>query len=63
MLKAGEKSGNIQGIQVSHTAPKIDHLLFADNIILFFKATKNNATVIQQILSEYCEAWQSVNFL
>jgi len=56
MLKAGEKSGNIQGIQVSHTAPKIDHLLFADNIILFFKATKNNATVIHQILSEYCEA-------
>ena len=56
MLKAGEKSGNIQGIQVSHTAPKIDHLLFADDSILFFKAIKKNATVMQQILSEYCEA-------
>ena len=32
------------------------HLLLADDSILFLKATKNNATVTQQILSEYCEA-------
>ena len=49
MLKAAEKNENIQCIQVSHTAPKIDRLLFADDIILFFKATKNNAIVMQQI--------------
>ena len=54
MLKAEGKKGNIQGIQVSHTAPKIDHLLFADDSILFLKPTKKQC---------YCDATNIVRIL
>jgi hypothetical protein len=43
-------------------APTINHLLFAYDIILFFKATKDNAGAVQDAISMYCEAsGQKVN--
>jgi hypothetical protein len=43
-------------------APTINHLLFAYDIILFFKAIKNNAGAVQDGISMYCEAsGQKVN--
>ena len=54
--------GGIQGIQVAQTAPKINHLLFADDSLLFFKAAACNARAVQESLSKYCEAsGQQVN--
>ena len=48
--------GGIQGIQIAQTAPKINHLLFADESLLFFKAVACNARAVQESLSKYCEA-------
>jgi hypothetical protein len=51
MLKGEGYGGNVQGIEVLSPAPKINHLLFADDSILFFKPTANNANVVQQVLT------------
>lgn len=44
-------------------APSITHLLFADDIFLFFKSTTDEASTVKEILNEY-EAWsgQAVNY-
>jgi hypothetical protein len=43
-------------------APTINHLLFADDSILFFKATQDSARAVQDAISLYCEAsGQKVN--
>ncbi|XP_066325111.1 uncharacterized protein [Miscanthus floridulus] len=48
--------GVVEGIQISSTAPKINHLLFADDSLLFCKAAASNARVVQESLVKYCEA-------
>jgi hypothetical protein len=59
MLK-GENG--VQGIQIVQTAPKINHLLFADDSLLFFKATTSEARMVQDSISKYCNAsGQKVN--
>jgi hypothetical protein len=55
-VKVGSKEFRLQ------TAPKINHLLFADDSLLFFKAAACNARAVQESLSKYCEAsGQQVN--
>ena len=43
MLKEEGADVSVQGIQISRTAPKVNHLLFVDDSILFFKAAATNA--------------------
>jgi hypothetical protein len=62
VLKGNGLEGMVQCIQVSPTSPSINHLLFADDSILFFKATPGNARAVHSSLSMYCEAsGQKVN--
>jgi hypothetical protein len=59
ILKGEER---IRGIQIAQTAPKINHLLFADDSLLFFRATESNARSVQESLQKYCDAsGQQVN--
>lgn len=51
------------GIVVANNAPKISHLLFADDSLLFFKADASVAEEIEMILSAYCDAsGQRINY-
>ena len=53
---------NIDGVKASASAPPITHVMYADDIILFSKATRNNAEAIVKCIQKYCEwSGQSLN--
>ncbi|KAL8114291.1 hypothetical protein AgCh_021226 [Apium graveolens] len=55
--------GKIHGCRISTSAPEITHLLFADDIFLFFKAEVSEVLKIKSILEEYAvKSGQSINF-
>ncbi|XP_031091127.1 uncharacterized protein LOC115996126 [Ipomoea triloba] len=63
MIKNAENNGLLHGIQVARGAPKISHLLFADNSFLFCKATIPEIHTLKTILDDYANAsGQLINF-
>lgn len=48
ILKA--QGDRVRGISVAATAPAVNHLLFADDSLLFFEATDGSATKVRDIL-------------
>uniref|UniRef100_A0A5B7C6K9 Reverse transcriptase zinc-binding domain-containing protein n=1 Tax=Davidia involucrata TaxID=16924 RepID=A0A5B7C6K9_DAVIN len=62
LLKA-EARNRIQGVAVARNAPRISHLFFADDSLLFANATEEQALEISRIISLYGEAsGQQINF-
>ena len=55
MLRHAEEEGSLQGIQLCPSAPKINHLFFADDSLIVMKANVSNAQKLQQILALYEE--------
>lgn len=43
----------IHGIKVSYTAPTISHFFFADDNLLFVRATQEEADQVLQLLQDY----------
>jgi hypothetical protein len=56
LLKNLSESSQLGGIQVAPSAPPVNHLLFADDSLLFFKATGGGATEVSNLLDKYCQA-------
>lgn len=56
LLKSKSESSNLHGIQVAPTAPLVNHLLFADDSLLFFKENGVGANKVYQVLDTYCQA-------
>jgi hypothetical protein len=56
LLKSRSQSSELSGIKVVPTAPMVSHLLFADDSLLFFKANRESAAVVKDILQIYCDA-------
>lgn len=48
--------GGVRGISVTDSAPSVNHLLFADDSLLFFEANSVSATQVREILKKYCDA-------
>ena len=46
----------VQGIAVAPTAPLVNHLLFADDSLLFFEANEASVTCVKGLIRVYCEA-------
>uniref|UniRef100_A0A2N9I5D1 Reverse transcriptase domain-containing protein n=1 Tax=Fagus sylvatica TaxID=28930 RepID=A0A2N9I5D1_FAGSY len=62
LIKKAESSGDIQGVSLCRGGPKITHLFFADDSLLFIKATTTACDQIQSILGQYERAsGQQVN--
>ncbi len=47
--------GNWTGIRCSLNGPTFTHIFFADDLVLFPKATKKNCTTINRVLGKFCE--------
>lgn len=63
LLKREGNKQNLHGIQVARSDPKITHLLFADDSLLFARANLTEAATIMQVLHSYQSAsGQLVNF-
>lgn len=58
------EAGQIHGCRISPRAPAITHLLFAYESFLFFRANKEEALVVKEVLSRYeRDSGQYVNYL
>ena len=55
LLKSSSQS-SLAGIKVAPTAPTINHLLFADDSLLLFKASVEGAVAVSNLLEKYCDA-------
>ena len=53
LLKKAEDMGEIKGVSISHNDPKLTHLFFADNSLIFCKAKKNDCQKLLEILNTY----------
>nr|XP_020198524.1 uncharacterized protein LOC109784346 [Aegilops tauschii subsp. strangulata] len=56
LLKNLSESSQLGGIQVAPSAPPVNHLLFADDSLLFFKISGGGATEVSNLLETYCQA-------
>ncbi|KAK9940828.1 hypothetical protein M0R45_017469 [Rubus argutus] len=64
LLSQSATVGSIPGIEICPSAPRINHLLFADDSLLFTEATTSACQTIQSVLTVYGAAsGQQVNFL
>uniref|UniRef100_A0A5B7BU37 Reverse transcriptase domain-containing protein n=1 Tax=Davidia involucrata TaxID=16924 RepID=A0A5B7BU37_DAVIN len=56
LLRKAEAENKIQGVAVSRNAPRISHLFFADDSLLFAGASEDQALEIARIISLYGSA-------
>ena len=55
-LLNSNQSSHLSGIKVASMAPLVNHLLFADDSLLFFKASTEGANEGSNLLNQYCDA-------
>ena len=53
MLRRDESGKNLKGISVCRGAPRVSHLLFADDCIFFYKASTEEGLKVTKILEDY----------
>ena len=56
LLKNTNESSHLSGIRVAPSAPPVSHLLFADDSLLFVKASVDGANELSSLLDSYCHA-------
>ncbi|XP_021723977.1 uncharacterized protein LOC110691367 [Chenopodium quinoa] len=53
LLRQAEERGSLRGVRIAPLAPSINHLLFADDCIIFSRASLIDVSAIQDVLSLY----------
>ncbi|KAL0449808.1 UNVERIFIED_CONTAM: putative mitochondrial protein [Sesamum latifolium] len=56
LLQKEERCGRLQGVAVCRQAPRVSHLLFADDTLIFCQATTNAALAILEVLDTFGRA-------
>ncbi|XP_019156592.1 PREDICTED: uncharacterized protein LOC109153209 [Ipomoea nil] len=63
LLQQAEARGDVHGVRVARGAPTINHLFFADDSLLFFRANEHEAKTIKECLDVYSSAsGQLINY-
>lgn len=55
ILTKAENDGKIHGIKVSRTSPPISHLMYADDLNIYCKATASEAQEVAHCLRTFCD--------
>lgn len=55
MIKRAYENRMLHGINIARNAPTITHLFFADDSVIFTRATVDEAEIILSLLKEYEE--------
>ena len=53
LLNKAESEGRIKGISICRGAPKVTNLMFADDSLLLFQASRDEGETIAEILQTY----------
>jgi hypothetical protein len=53
LLNKAEENGSLPWVKICHAAPRINHLLFADDSLVLMKASRESASSLQNILNLY----------
>lgn len=62
LCKNAQEKGSLLGLQVAQRSPHINHLLFADDTMVFCKTNERNCRVLSSILRKYeRSSGQSIN--
>ncbi|KAF7135314.1 hypothetical protein RHSIM_Rhsim08G0091800 [Rhododendron simsii] len=56
LLKQRERQGQLKGIQICRGGPYVSHLLFADDSLVFCKATMEESGAVKEVLDTYRQA-------
>ncbi|KAL0004830.1 hypothetical protein SO802_012391 [Lithocarpus litseifolius] len=56
LIKKAERNGDIHGFSLCRRGPKLTHLLFADDSLLFCRATMEECSKVLDLLSDYEDA-------
>ena len=56
LLAKAETDGKIHGTSICKGALKVSNLLFANDSLLFYKATQNEVEVVSEVLQTYANA-------
>jgi hypothetical protein len=56
LLKSHDQSSQLGGIKVAVSVPLVNHLLFADDSLLFLKGNREGAVELSTLLTNYCQA-------
>ena len=56
LLAKAENEGKIYGAFICRRAPKVSNLLFANDSLLFCRATQNEVEVISEVFQTYANA-------
>ena len=56
LIKASVCNGQLKGVAVCHGGPKLSHLFFADDSLIFYKASIQECNSLQRILEVYEKA-------
>uniref|UniRef100_A0A803PC68 Reverse transcriptase domain-containing protein n=1 Tax=Cannabis sativa TaxID=3483 RepID=A0A803PC68_CANSA len=62
LLQLNEEKGRIKGFQMGRQEVKVNHLMFADDVIIFGQATIKEAKAFRECLDLYCQwSGQKIN--
>ena len=56
LIQEGCEAGLWKPVKVSRSGPSFSHLFFADDLVLFAKATPENCEVVKEVLDMFCKA-------